>query len=171
MAKLRKFSAYQQLERPYTRVSKYKTQHFIRGGFPALKITKFDMGNARKKYEVTLQLVSKRSMNIRHNALEAARMTINRVLEAQFANAYHLKVKVYPFHVLRENPLAAGAGADRMSTGMQKSYGKVIGAAARVKDGQTVFELKVDRVNLSQGRNILARAATKIPCPCKIVTC
>ncbi len=169
MAKLRKFSAYQSLERPYTRISKFSAKNYVRGGFPALKITKFDMGNSRKKYDAIIRLVSARSMNIRHNALEAARMTTNRILETQLANAYHLKVKVYPFHVLRENPLAAGAGADRMSTGMQKSYGKVIGAAARVKEGQTIMELKVEKNNLRLAKEALAKAATKIPCSCKVL--
>ena len=169
MAKLRKFSSYQSLERPYTRISKFSAKNFVRGGFPALKITKFDMGNARKKYDTVVQLISLRSMNIRHNALESARMSSNRLLEGQIANAYHLRVKVYPFHVLRENPLAAGAGADRMSTGMQKSYGKVMGAAARVKAGQTVIEVKTDKQNLRLAKQALGVAATKIPCPCKIV--
>ena len=51
MAKLRKFSSYQSLERPYTRISKFSAKNFVRGGFPALKITKFDMGNAKHLLE------------------------------------------------------------------------------------------------------------------------
>ncbi len=54
---------------------------------------------------------------------------------------YKFKIKVYPHHHIRENPLASGAGADRMSTGMKKSFGKVIGLAARVKEGQEVMEV------------------------------
>ena len=169
MVKLRKFAAYQSLERPYTRVSKYTKKNFVRGGFPNLKIIKFDMGEANKKYDFTLKLNSCKSMNIRHNSLESARMTSNRLLEKTIGKAYHLKIKVYPFHLLRENPLASGAGADRMSTGMKKSFGKVIGSAARVKEGQTLVELRINKANLKLGREALSKAAKKIPCSCKII--
>jgi large subunit ribosomal protein L10e len=108
-------------------------------------------------------------MNFRHNALESARMTSNRLLEKKIGKEYHLRIKVYPFHVLRENPLASGAGADRMSTGMKKSYGKSIGCAARVKEGQTVMELRIDSANLKLGKEALSRAAKKFPCTCKVV--
>ena len=168
MARLRKFSAYQNLERPYTRISKYTKKNFVRGGYPNMKITKFDMGSANKTYDSTFQLVSDRAMNIRHNALESARMTSNRLLEKTIGTNYHLRLKVYPFHVLRENPLASGAGADRMSKGMQKSFGKVIGVAARVMKGQAVFELRIGKENATLGREALARAGKKLPCPCRV---
>ncbi|MBT4539616.1 50S ribosomal protein L16 [Candidatus Woesearchaeota archaeon] len=170
MAKLRKNCAYQKLERPYTRISKYTKKNYVRGGFPHMKVIKFDMGNPRKEYDTVLKLNSKRSMHIRHNALEAARMTSNRLLEKNLGKEYHLRIKVYPFHVLRENPLASGAGADRMSTGMKKSFGKSIGCAARVKEGQTVIELKINKANIRLGKEALSRAAKKFPCSCKVVT-
>lgn len=169
MARIRKFSAYQKLERPYTRISKYSKQNFVRGGFPHCKLTKFEMGNPRKEFETELLLVSQRDMNLRHNALESARMSSNRILEKNLGTDYFLKIRVYPFHVLRENPLASGAGADRLSTGMQKSYGKSISSAARVRSGQPLIELRISKANLKLGRESLARAARKLPCTCKIV--
>lgn len=168
MVKLRKFAAYQNLERPYTRVSKYTTKNFVRGGFPNIKIIKFDMGTPQKDYDTTLTLLSERSMNIRQNAIEAARMTSNRVLEKAIGKDYHLRIKIYPFHILRENPLASGAGADRLSTGMKMSYGKSIGCAARVREGQTLIELRLNKANTKLGREALARAAKKFPCSCKV---
>ena len=170
MAKLRKFSAYQRLERPYTRVSKFSNQNYVRGGFPAIKISKFDMGTPNGNYDTTLKLNVERSMNIRHNALEAVRMTANRVLEKALGKNYHFKIKVFPHHVLRENPLAAGAGADRMSTGMKMAYGKTIGAAARVKEGQTIVEIRVHKEHTKLGKEALNRAAKKVPCSCRIIT-
>lgn len=134
-----------------------------------MKITKFDMGSQAKEYDTTLLLTTGKEMNIRHNAIESARMTSNRVLEKNLGRDYHLRVKIFPFHVLRENPLASGAGADRLSTGMQKSYGKTISCAARVFAGQTLFELHLNKPNLRLGREALTRAAKKLPCPCKIV--
>ena len=169
MAKLRKFAAYQKLERPYTRISKYTKKNYVRGGFPHMKVIKFDMGNPRKEYDSVIKLNSRKSMNVRHNALESARMTSNRLLEKSLGKEYHLRIKVYPFHVLRENPLASGAGADRMSTGMKKSYGKSIGSAARVKEGQTLMELRVNKANNKLGKLALERASKKFPCSCKVV--
>jgi len=170
MARIRKFKAYQKLERPYTRISKFTKKNFVRGGRPSMKIIKFEMGNSNGEFDSIIRLTSKKSMNIRHNALESARMTSNRLLEKTLLKAYHLKIKVYPFHLLRENPLAAGAGADRMSTGMKKSFGKVIGCAARVKEGQTLIEVRVNKEHLKVAKLALQRAAMKFPCSCKIVT-
>ena len=168
MVRLRKFSAYQNLERPYTRISKYTKKNYVRGGFPNLKITKFDMGSPSRTYDTTIRLCVTLDMNIRQNALEAARQTSNRVLEKAIGKDYHLRLKLYPFHVLRENPLASGAGADRTSTGMQKAYGKPIGSAARVHAGQTVFELRLAKANITTGRLAMERASKKLPCNCKI---
>src|SRR3989344_3573028 len=123
MARLRKNSAYQNLERPYTRISKYTKLNYVRGGYPHMKIIKFTMGSPNKIFDKTLLLQVQKSMNLRHNSLESARMTSNRLLEKTLGKDYFLRLRVYPFHVLRENPLASGAGADRMSTGMKKAYG------------------------------------------------
>jgi len=170
MAKLRKFAAYQKLERPYTRISKYTKKNYVRGGRPQMKVIKFDMGDPKKEYDTIIKLNAAKSMNVRHNALESARMTSNRLLEKTLGRTgYHLRIKVYPHHVLRENPLASGAGADRMSTGMKKSYGKSIGTCARVMEGQTLMEVRIDAENLRLGKEALKRAAKKFPCPCKVV--
>ncbi len=135
-----------------------------------MKVIKFDMGDPRKEYDTTIKLNACKAMNVRHNSLESARMTSNRLLEKTIGRgAYHLRIKVYPFHVLRENPLASGAGADRMSTGMKKSYGKSVGSAARVKEGQTLIELRIDTANLRLGKEALSRASKKMPCSCKII--
>ena len=133
MAKLRKFSGYKTIERPYTRKSKYRAKSYVRAS-PNHKIVRFDMGNPKKTYPVEVQLKVKEPIQIRHNAIESARQSSNRVLEKLLGKTeYHMKIRKYPHHFLRENPLASGAGADRMSTGMKKSFGKVIGSAAQYK--------------------------------------
>ena len=134
-----------------------------------MKVIKFDMGNPRKEYDSIIQLNSKSSMHVRHNSMESARMTSNRLLEKNLGKEYHLRIKMYPHHVLRENPLASGAGADRMSTGMKKSYGKSVGCAARIKEGQTLMELKINKNNIKLGKLALSRAAKKFPCSCRVV--
>ena len=65
--------------------------------------------------------------------------------------------------------MASGAGADRMSKGMQLAYGKPIGCAARVREGQILFELKVNKEHLNIAREALIKASKKFPCSCKIV--
>ena len=169
MVKLRKNAAYQKLERPYTRISKYSKLNYVRGGRPQVKVIKFDMGNPNRNYDTIINLISNKSMHVRHNSIESARMTSNRLLEKNIGREYHLRIKIYPHHVLRENPLASGAGADRMSTGMKLSYVKSISTAARVREGQTLIELRINKANIKLGRQALERAAKKFPCPCKVL--
>ena len=168
MARLRKFVAYRGLERPYTRTSKFKAEAYIRMT-PIVKIVMFETGDASKNFNCTLNLLSKSDLQIRDNALESARQTSNKLLETFLGlNGFHLKVKVYPYHVLREHALAAGAGADRFSSGMAHSFGKPAGLAARIKKGQAIFQVDVDKQNLGVAKKALERASKKIPCSCTI---
>lgn len=163
MVKLRKFTAYRSLERPYTRISKYKKKSFIKTT-PNIKVVRFNTGNLKKKFPHTLHLVSKQGLQIRDNALESGRQTCNRLLELTLGpTGYFMQVKTYPHHILRENPVAAGAGADRFSTGMQKSFGKPIGSAARIKEGQKVVTVSVNTKDLELAKKALNRFRKKIP--------
>ncbi len=168
MARIRKFIAYRALKRPYTRTSKFKAQAYIRMT-PNVKVVRFDTGDPSKAFGYTLNLMSKSDLQIRDNALESARQTSNKLLETTLGlNGFHLKVKTYPYQVLREHALAAGAGADRFSSGMAHSFGKPIGLAARVKKGQTIFQVSVDKQNLEVAKKALERASKKLPCSCTV---
>ena len=168
MAKLRTFTSYRNIKRPYTRTSKYKAKSYIRMT-PNVKVVRFDTGSPNKEFTHTLMLAAKAELNIRDNALESARQTSNRLLEG-FAGVgnFHLKVKVYPYHVLREHALAAGAGADRFSSGMAHSFGKPAGLAARIRKGQTIFQVRVNKAHLALAKQALERASKKLPCGCSI---
>ena len=74
MAKLRRSVSYRRIERPYTRISKFLNQSFIRMT-PHIKITRFEMGETSKKFAYTLNLLPKVSIQIRQEAIESARMT------------------------------------------------------------------------------------------------
>lgn len=164
MARIRKFIAYRRLERPYTRLSKYKNLNFVRSR-PASVLVKFDLGELNKDFPYKFELISKDQLQIRHNALESARMTCNRALEKFIGKTgWKLKVNVYPHHILRENPLASGAGADRMSTGMQKSFGKNISSAARIFKGQRMMTVWTTKPHLNTAKLALERAGKKLPC-------
>lgn len=170
MAKLRKGVSYRKLERPYTRRSKFKGKAYVKCGIVS-KVVRYEMGEAnRQDFPLTLNLVAGDALQIRHNSIEAARQTSNRLLEKVLGKTgYHMRVRVYPHHVLRENPLAAGAGADRMSTGMAHSYGKPIGLAARVKKGQVIIQVDTEKQHIPLVKQALRRAKCKVACPCSIV--
>ncbi len=163
MARIRRALAYRKLERPYTRYSKFKNRCFVKSR-PVCKVVRFDMGKEDGDYDYAVDLVSRQGLQIRDNSLESARQTGNRQLEEVFGKeGYQLRVKKYPHHILRENPLAAGAGADRLSTGMAHAFGKVIGIAAQVQEGDTVFTLKVKEKDLATARKILHKMSMKLP--------
>src|SRR3989338_5187060 len=101
---------------------------------PTRKITRFDMGDTGQ-YEYELDLIPKSSLQIRQEAIESARQTSLRWLETNLPKGgFHFKIRKYPYHIIRENPLASGAGADRVSTGMQKAFGKPIGVVFQIRE-------------------------------------
>jgi len=168
MAKLRKFVTYRTIERPFTRKSKYSKKNFVKV-YPASKIQRFQTGDAARKFRYRFFVNAKASVQIRHNALEAARLTAVKILEKQLGkDNFFVKMRVFPHHILRENPLAAGAGADRMSTGMAHSYGKNVSSAAQLKAGQPVFEVNVDESGLKSAKLAMIRIGHKLPCTCTV---
>lgn len=163
MAKLIRACAWRRLERPYTRKSKYRAKAFVRA-VPTNKVVKFEMGNLSKSFPFVVRLNSAVDVQIRHNALESARKSANRVLETKLGRTgYRLKFRVYPHHILRNNPLASGAGADRMSTGMKMSFGKAVGIAAQVHKGQAILEVHCNRKDIPLAKLALTRARHKFP--------
>jgi large subunit ribosomal protein L10e len=169
MAKLRKFAAYRGLNRPYTRKSKYRAKSFVRSN-PHNRISRYNMGNLNAEFTHVLDLVVDATLQIRDNALESARLVTLRRLEKNIGKiAFYFKIRVHPHHILRENPLASGAGADRMSTGMKCSFGKAIGVAAQLKKGQTLFRVTCNEEHVAFAKEALALAGTKLPCHCRVI--
>lgn len=164
---LRKGKAYRKVVRAYTRKSRFKKKGFIKA-VQNIKIVKFDLGNLKKQFSNQIDLISKEKIQIRHNAIESARLIINRRLNRALGNNYHLKIRVYPHHQLRENKMLTGAGADRMQSGMQRSFGKVIGSAAQVKKGQAIFTAYVDEKDIEVAKEALKKGISRLPCKCSI---
>jgi large subunit ribosomal protein L10e len=166
---LRPAKCYRKLERPYTRQSRKKPRKGYVKGVPDKKIHRFEMGDSRKPYKVRAYLVSERGVQIRHNALEAARIVTNKYLEVNIGkDNYFIKVLIYPHHIMRENALATGAGADRFSEGMRRAFGKPIGLAARVKPSQRILEVRADKGNEKHVKEAFRRASMKFPTPCRV---
>jgi large subunit ribosomal protein L10e len=157
--------------RKYTKITghAYVRRKYM-GGVPGSKIVLFDMGNLSKDFPVSLSLVAKEACQIRHNALEAARIFANRYLVKNVGrNNFHLRIRLYPHHVLRENKIASGAGADRVSSGMRHAFGKAVGTAARVKEGQRILSVDIVEQNFEDAKEALRRASYKLPTPCRVV--
>jgi len=167
MAGLRKGHCYTTIKRAYTRKSKFKKKGYIKAT-PNSKIIRFHMGDTTKKYDRKLELKTKAAIQIRHNALESVRMLVNRRLHEALGLDYHLMVKPYPHHALRENKMLTGAGADRMQTGMQRAFGKVIGLAAQLKKNQTIMSVEVNEKNLDIAMKALKLAPQRLPGKCTI---
>lgn len=146
----------------------YTRKKYIRGS-PQPKITKFTMGDPNIKYEYKAVLVTQEAVQIRHNALEATRISVNRVLEAKLGTGYYLRVMPYPHTVLRENKMIFGAHADRLQQGMRKSFGKPTGTAARVRPNQPLIEVDVNTNGLETVKIALKRGQAKLPTTSRII--
>merc|ERR1712071_132666 len=77
--------------------------------------------------------------------------------------AYHLRVRVHPYHVLRINKMLTCAGADRLQTGMRHAFGKPVGKVARVNIGQIIYSVRTKSGNVAAVVEALRRAKYKFP--------
>ena len=159
---LRKGIAYRHLKVPYTRKSRKKS--YIKTT-PATKIVKFQMGNVNKQFQYKLTLTTNTTLQIRDNAIEAARLSINTALESKLGlSNYKFIIRVYPHHILREHKMLTGAGADRMSSGMSLSFGKPVGVAAQVKAGEEIIVIGVEKNGLEIAKEAIRKIKAKLPC-------
>lgn len=171
---LRKASAYTHKHVvPFTRISSKKGKSYIKT-VPPQAIVKFSMGSSdlynKGKLQHVLSLVADEHAQIRHNALEASRQYINKQLDTALPGQYYFRVVPFPHHIQRENKMLTGAGADRMQTGMQLSFGKSSGKAAIVKYGSPIFIIAVpNERGIQIIRDIIKKVKPKLPCRTKFV--
>ncbi|MEK6906338.1 MAG: 50S ribosomal protein L16 [Nanoarchaeota archaeon] len=174
MVGLRKASSYSKMRAvPFTRISKQKSRSYIKT-VPPQKIAKFSMGSEslfnKGKLLHCLTIVSTGHTQIRHNALEACRQYITKKLEEELAGQFLFRVVPFPHHIQRENKMLTGAGADRMQTGMQLSYGAPVGKAAIVKPNGRIFFIAVaDPKAVMFARHIIQQIKSKLPCKTRII--
>jgi len=146
----------------------YVRKEYIKG-FPQPKISKFTIGDPNAEFAYEARLIALERAQIRHNALEAARVAANRLLMDKLSNNYFMQVHPYPHVVLRENKMIFGAHADRLQDGMRRAFGKPIGTAARVSPNQTIITVRVNEDGVEVAKEALRRASAKLPIPCRIV--
>jgi len=174
MPSLRKASSYSKRKsRPYTRKSKNKSKSYIKVS-PHNKIVKYNLGNQAGynagKFKFSVKLIADESAQVRDNAIESGRLILNKTLEKKIPKQFYFIIKLFPHQILRNNKTAAGAGADRLSSGMKHSFGVIEGRAARVKKGKEIFVVYTETEQGARiARDTMKMVKPKIPCKNKIV--
>lgn len=174
MVGLRKACAYSRRNvHPFTRISKRRQKAYIKV-VPPQKIVKFVMGNNEMlktgKLPFKLIMISDENCQIRHNSLESCRQFVNKKLDELVPNQYLFKVVPYPHHIQRENKMLVGAGADRMSRGMQLAFGRSTGKAAIMKKNARILELNLPNEKaVADAREVLKQIKSKLPCRTRVL--
>jgi len=167
---IRPAKCYRTVHRANTRQSQRKPRKGYVKGVPRSKVVDFRAGE-QLPFPKIAYLISNNAVQIRDNSLESARVVVTQSLEKAFGKpqGYFFRLRPYPHHVIRENPQATGAGADRFQQGMRKSFGNPIGNAAQVRVGQILMEVWTDEANIKYAKNALNSARYKLPTTCRIV--
>ncbi|KAA8916331.1 hypothetical protein TRICI_001519 [Trichomonascus ciferrii] len=142
-------------------------------GVPDPKIRIYDLGRKRANvddFPLCVHLVSNELEQLSSEALEAARICANKyITKMSGRDAFHMRIRVHPFHVLRINKMLSCAGADRLQQGMRNAWGKPAGLAARVDIGQILISVRTRDSNRAVVIEGLRRARYKFPGQQKII--
>jgi large subunit ribosomal protein L10e len=156
----------------YCKNKPYPKSRFNRG-VPDPKIKIFDLGRKRAgvdEFPLCIHLVSNEYEQLSSEALEAARICANKYLvKVSGKDAFHMRVRAHPFHVIRINKMLSCAGADRLQTGMRGAWGKPNGTVARVNIGQVLLSVRTKDSNRATAIEALRRSQYKFPGRQKII--
>jgi large subunit ribosomal protein L10e len=136
-------------------------------GVPDAKLRIFDLGRKKAKCEefpLCVHLVSDELEQLSAEALEAARICCNKYLVKTCGkDAFHIRMRVHPFHVIRINKMLSCAGADRLQTGMRGAFGKPLSTVARVRIGQPLMSVRCKDSTKAAAIEALRRSKFKFP--------
>jgi len=135
---------------------------------PPTRVTRFTIGEVNLDYEYKVTLVTPYSKELSGKALEAARVTANKVIGVDTGQQFLLKVLVYPHEIVRGHRFMGFAGADRLSQGMKRSFGKPTERAAVVKADQPILAIYAMGSGVETAKKALMRASKKLPLPCRV---
>ena len=128
------------------------------------------MGDTKSSFDYQVSLVVQAPIQIRHNALEAARVAANKVLfDTLGETGYIVRLRPYPHIILRENRMIATAGADRLQEGMRRAFGKPTSRAARKRAGQSILDLYVNQSHIDLAKEALRVSSSKLAATCRVV--
>ncbi|MDD5340803.1 MAG: 50S ribosomal protein L16 [Candidatus ainarchaeum sp.] len=146
----------------WTRFSRRKPRKSFIKAMPHADLHQFRMGVQKPDYDLIVNLRCEGDLILRDNAIESARQSTNKYMEKTMMGAYYFVVRVYPHHIIRENKMIAGAGADRLQKGMRQAFGRPTDRAARVDLGQDVFTVYSYKTNVENIKTALERAKRKL---------
>jgi large subunit ribosomal protein L10e len=152
----------------WARISRRKPRKSYVKGAPHPKVRQYQMG-VDKPYELEVEMIEQAGIRIRDNALEAARQAANKFLEQSIPGNYFFQIVPYPHLVLREHSALGVAGADRISKGMKKAFGKPKGRMAQLDKGKPVLRARILSKDLPLLKEALHRATIKMPGKTKLV--
>merc|ERR1712093_284007 len=150
----------------YQKNKPYIKSRYCRG-VPDPKIRIYDLG--RKKASVDdfpfcAHLVSDELEQVSSEALEACRIACNKYMtKSSGKDAFHIRIRVHPYHIPRINKMLSCAGADRLQTSMRGAFGKPAGCVARVKIGQILPSVRSKDNSKAHVIEALRRAKYKFP--------
>ncbi|KNC54597.1 60S ribosomal protein L10-B [Thecamonas trahens ATCC 50062] len=150
----------------YCKNKPYIKSRYCRG-VPDAKIRIYDMGNKAAsidQFPLCVHLVSNEYEQLSSEALEAGRIAANKYMVVNCGkDAFHLRVRCHPYHILRINKMLSCAGADRLQTGMRHAFGKPQGLVARVNIGQHILSMRTYEKNLYHALQAMRRSKYKFP--------
>merc|ERR1712019_101724 len=155
----------------YIKNKPYIKSRFCRG-VPDAKLKIYDVGKKNagvNDFPLAIHLVCDEKENLSSEALEAARIVINKYMTVNAGkDSFHMRIRVHPYHVLRINKMLSCAGADRLQTGMRGAFGKPFGKVARVNIGQIVMSVRSKDAIKDHVIEAIRRATFKFPGRMKI---
>lgn len=154
---------------PWTRYSRSKPSKSYIKAMPHADLHQFRMGVMKDDYDAVVSLTSQEAVILRDNSIESARMTSNKYLENNINGLYYFLVKIYPHHVVRENKMISGAGADRLQKGMRRSFGRPTDRAARLGRNTELFVVYTYKANVEHVKKAFSRAMRKLSGRYKVV--
>lgn len=146
----------------WTRHSKTNQKMNFIPNVPHQHLQVFRMGSKKEDFDCVLHLRAVNPVVERDNTLEASRQSANKHLEKSIAGMYYFVVRVFPHHVVRENKMIAGAGADRLQKGMRQSFGRPTHKAARIHAQTDLFTVYTYKANVDTIKKAFARAQRKL---------
>jgi large subunit ribosomal protein L10e len=150
----------------YQKNKPYPKSRFNRG-VPDPKLRIYDVGKKKARYDqfpACVHLVCYEKEQITSEALEAARIACNKYMQVNVGReAFHMRMRVHPWHVVRINKMLSCAGADRLQQGMRGAFGKALCKSARVEIGQILMSVRCSDDHVKHAKEALRRSKFKFP--------
>lgn len=150
----------------YQKNKPYPKSRYCRG-VPDSKLRIYDIGRKKAAYNEfphCIHLVSGEKEQISSEALEAARIAANKYMTNKAGkDAFHMRMRIHPWHVIRINKMLSCAGADRLQQGMRGAFGKPYGKSARVDIGTILMSIRCGPNNVEHAKMALKRSMFKYP--------